>query len=263
MIFPIGVGVLLTACAAAQTGGAPPSFEVASVRPSAPIAPKEGKDRVGVTVRGTTLEANSTSLAELVRFAYRVAPYQVEGPNWTASEQFDVLAKMPEGASVDRMPEMLQTLLAERFQLTLHRESRQRGVYALLVGKDGINLRIAEPGAGPPAPSGAKTGGSFHFNRQMTLTAFADFLARFVDRPVIDMTGLNETYQIAMEIPIEDLIKAKGAAEAAKQGSDSAPEPAGSSMFDALRKFGLKLEPRKVAVEVLVIDHAEKRPTEN
>jgi uncharacterized protein (TIGR03435 family) len=263
MIVPIGVGFLLATCAAvAQTGGGAAPFEVASVKLSVPS--KEGKDRVGVAVRGATVEANFTSLSELVRIAYRVAPYQVAGPDWTVSERFDVLAKMPEGASVDQMPEMLQTLLAERFQLTLHRESRPRAVYALLVGKDGINLRIAEPGADPPAANGAKTVNPLQLNRQMTLTAFADFLARFVDRPVIDMTGLKGTYQIAMAIPVEDLIKAKVAVDAAMRGgSDSTPELDGSPMFAAIRKFGLKLEPRKTAVDVLVIDHAEKRPTEN
>jgi uncharacterized protein (TIGR03435 family) len=265
MISSISLGLLLAACAAvAQTGGGPPSFEVASVKPSAPITSKEGKERAGVTVSGARVEINFTSLAELVRIAYRVKSYQVVGPDRTVSEHFDVLAKMPEGASRDQVPEMLQTLLAERFKLTLHRESREHAVYALLVGKNGLKLPEAEPGPDPPAAGGDKTNGIFRMNRKMTLAAFADLLGRFADRPVVDMTQRKEIYQFTLEIPVEDLIKAKVAAEGAmRSGSDSASDPADSPMFGAVQKFGLKLESRKVPMEVVVIDHAEKLPTEN
>ncbi|MGA3019891.1 MAG: TIGR03435 family protein [Bryobacteraceae bacterium] len=269
MIHSTSLGLLLAACTAvAQTGGGPPSFEVASVKPSAPITSKEGKERVGRTASGSRMEINFTSLAELVRIAYRVKPYQVLGPEWTASEHFDVLARMPEGASQDQMPEMLQTLLAERFKLTLRRENKEHAVYALLVGKNGLKLQEAEPGPDPPAPSGAKAGGAIHIARKMTMAAFADFLARFVDRPVVDMTETKGTYQIAMDIPIEDLIKAKGAiengpADAKRPAADTASDPDGSPMFAAIARFGLKLEPRKEPMEVLVIDHADRIPTAN
>ena len=267
MIYSTTLGLLLAACtAAAQTGGGPLSFEVASVKPSAPITSKEGKMRVGKTISGSRVEMNYVSLADLVQTAYRVKPYQVTGADWTQSDHFDVLAKMPEGATQDQMPEMLQALLAERFKLTLRRENKEHAIYALLVGKYGLQVQEAEPGPDPPAASGAKTGSVMIVNRKMTLAAFADFLARFVDRPVVDMTGTKATYQITMEIPIEYLIADKAkrdATEAPRAGSDSASDPASSPMFAAIPQFGLKLEPRKAPMEVLVIDHAEKIPTAN
>ena len=190
MIYSTTLGLLLAACtAAAQTGGGPLSFEVASVKPSAPITSKEGKMRVGKTISGSRVEMNYVSLADLVQTAYRVKPYQVTGADWTQSDHFDVLAKMPEGATQDQMPEMLQALLSDRFKLTLRRESKEHAIYALLVGKNGLKLQEAEPGPDPPAASGAKTGSVMIVNRKMTLAAFADFLARFVDRPVVDMPG--------------------------------------------------------------------------
>jgi uncharacterized protein (TIGR03435 family) len=262
MIFSSSLGFLMATCAAfAQTGGGEPSFEVASVKPASPITSKEGKMRVGMTVSGTRIEINFTSLAELVRIAYRVKPYQVTGAEWTESDHFDVLAKMPDGATQDRMPEMLQTLLADRFKLTLRHENKEHAVYALVVSKTGLKLSEAGPDPDPPA-SGAKTGGAFHMDRKMTMAAFADFLGRFVDRPVVDMTGTKETYRIAVDIPIEDLVKAN-AADAKRPAPGTASDPASSAMFGIVRKFGLSLEPRKAPMEVLVIDHAARIPTAN
>ena len=240
MVYSTTLGLLMAASAAvAQTGGQP-SFEVASVKPSAPITSKEGKMRVGKTISGARVEMNFVSLADLVQTAYRVKPYQVAGPDWTATDHFDVLAKMPEGATQDQMPEMLQTLLADRFKLTLRRENKEHAVYALVLGKNGLKLQETEPGPDPPAPSGTKTSGAVHMERKVTLAAFADFLGRFVDRPVVDMTETKATYQIVIDIPIEDLMKAKGAAI-----SDSASDPTGFPMFAIIQQFGLKLEPAR------------------
>jgi uncharacterized protein (TIGR03435 family) len=265
MISSISLGLLLAATAAvAQSGGAKPSFEVASVKSSAPIVSKEGKERVGLTVSGSRVEINYMSLADLVRIAYRVKPYQVTGPGPTVSDHFDVQAKMPEGATQEQIPEMLQTLLAERFKLTLHREQKDHAIYALVVGKSGLKLQETAPVDGPATSGWTKSGSAMRLDRKMTLTALADLLGRFADRPVIDMTELKGTYQISLEIPFEDLMRAKTAAEgAARGGSDSASDPADFPLFSATQKFGLKVEPRKAPMEVLVIDHADKLPTAN
>jgi uncharacterized protein (TIGR03435 family) len=262
MISSLGIGLLLAASAAA----AQPSFEVASVKPSAPITSKEGKEHAGLTVSGTRVEINFTSLADLVRIAYRVQPYQVAGPGpgSATSEHFDVQAKMPDGATQEQVPEMLQTLLAERFKLTLHRENRDHAIYALVIGKGGLKLQETEPDAGKPTSGWTKTGNAMRLERKMTLSTLADFMGRFADRPVVDRTNVKGTYQIAMEIPFEDLMRAKSAAEAASRpGGDTASDPADFPLFAAAQKFGLKLEPRKAPVEVLVIDHADKLPTAN
>ena len=265
MISSISLGLLLAASAAvAQSGGAKLSFEVASVKPSAPIVSKAGKERVGLTVSGSRVEINYTSLAELVRIAYRVKPYQVTGPGPTVSDHFDVQAKMPEGTSQDQMPEMLQTLLAERFKLTLHREQKEHAIYALVVGKNGLKLQETEPADGPATSGWTKSGNGMRLDRKMTLTALADLMGRFADRPVVDMTDVKGTFQISIEVPFEGLMRAKTAAEAAaRPGSDTPSDSAGFPMFDAAQKLGLKVEPRKAPMEVLVIDHADKLPTAN
>jgi len=264
MISPISFGLLLTAVAAlAQVGGLPPSFEVASVKTSAPIVSKEGKDRIGMTVSGARVEMNYATLAELVRIAYRVRLDQVTVPDRAASEHFDVAAKMADGASQDRMPEMLQVLLAERFKLALHREQKERGIYALLVGKSGVKLPEVEAVPDPKSPNWVKAADAMRLNQKMTIAALANYLGRFAERPVVDFTELKGTYQIDMEIPVEDMIRAKNAVEGAMRPGSSASDPVDSPILGGVQKLGLRLESRKVATEILVVDHTEKIPSEN
>jgi len=313
---------LATVAALAQTGTGQPSFEVASVRVAEPLTAKvlKGTIRLGMTVDGARVDIASMSLTELIRTAYRLKTYQVSGPEWMSAERFDILAKIPEGAGKDLVPEMLQSLLAERFKLSTHRETKEHAIYALVVGKNGLKIQEAPPdppasgdGNGPSAgasssagggfsvnntgsgnvqfggskdgkgvvtysTSGSRTavsagGGALHLDRKMTMAALADFLGRFVDKPIVDMTELKGTYAVAMDIPMEDLLKAKGAnvvivgnpaaADALRGAGDTASDPSGSAIFAAIQQLGLKLEPRKSAMEILVVDHAEKAPTEN
>ena len=320
----ISAGLLLAAgMGLAQSGTGQPSFEVASVRVSEAITAKAlagGYIRLGMTVDGARVDIASMSLAELIRTAYRLKTYQVSGPEWMSAERFDVSAKIPEGVSKDLVHEMLQTLLAERFKLSTHRESKEHAIYALVVGRNGLKIKEAPPqppasgeGSGAPgaaARSGGGTGfsvsdagsgnvqlsgtgdgkgvvaysttgskkisaggGALHLDRNMTMAMLADFLGRFVDKPVVDMTELKATYPIVIDIPMEDLLKAKGAnvvvmgnpaaVDALRGGGDTASDPSGSAIFAAIQQLGLKLEPRKSAMEILVVDHVEKAPTEN
>ena len=151
----ISAGLVLAAGAAlAQTPAPGPAFEVASVKPAAPLDRGQmlsGQMHVGMKIDAARVDIGGMSLADLIRVAYRVKPYQVSGPDWMASERFDVLAKLPEGASREQVPEMLQALLAERFKLTVHRESKEHAVYALVVGKNGPKLKESAPDADAPA----------------------------------------------------------------------------------------------------------------
>lgn len=159
----------------AQTGAAPASspvsFEVASVKASAPLdaaAIVSGKAHVGTTIDKARVDIGSTPMIGLICQAYKVKPYQITGgPNWLYTERYDIVAKLPEGADKDQVPAMLQTLLAERFKLALHRDKRDTPVYALTVGKGGLKMKEAAPAAetaaasaGPgesgPAPAPAK-----------------------------------------------------------------------------------------------------------
>src|SRR5216684_8699142 len=144
-----GACVLLATSVFAQTPAA--AFEVASIKPAAPIASitpamiQSGKLRLGVSVVGARVDIGYMSLADLIRTAYDVKPHQISGPDWMAAERFNITAKLPDGATKDQVNVMLQALLAERFKLTVHRETKERPVYALIVGKGGPKLRESEP----------------------------------------------------------------------------------------------------------------------
>ena len=154
--------VFITAVLLAQPPATAPEFEVASIKPAPPIEPQKivaGTLHVGMSVDAARVDIGSLSLADLIRIAYRMKPYQVSGPDWMGAQRFNILAKMPEGASKDKVPEMLQALLADRFKLTAHRESKDLPAYALVVGKNGPKMKDAEPDtAAPPADPAAPPG---------------------------------------------------------------------------------------------------------
>ena len=145
--FTIASFLAVTAMLApAQTA---PAFEVASVKPSAPldmlklamdIRAGQGP-KLGPRVDGARAEYTYMSLKDLIVLAYKVKPYQITGPDWIANQRFDIVAKLPDGASKDDAPRMLQTLLEDRFKLVAHRESKEHPVLALVVGKGGPKLK--------------------------------------------------------------------------------------------------------------------------
>jgi uncharacterized protein (TIGR03435 family) len=264
MKLTLGLFVLFAVTGAmGQTAEGHLSFEVASVRPSGPATSKaanEVKRFAGVQVDGAQAVGLRVPLSELVRQAYALKPFQVSGPAWMSSEPYDIHAKLPDGAKPDQVPAMLRTLLSDRFQLAFHRETRDHPVYALTVGKNGLKLPAADASYDQKM---VVVDGALHMDRNMTMAELCDFLGRLVDRPVVDMTGLTDTYQVVLDIPTDELKRAKIAAEGIHTG-DSASDPSGdSAMFAAVQQLGLRLEPRKTAVEILVVDHAEKVPSEN
>ncbi|HEY1341222.1 MAG TPA: TIGR03435 family protein [Bryobacteraceae bacterium] len=295
------------ACLWSQTPpAATPTFEVASIKPASLPTPAQvlsGQIHVGMKIDAARVDIGTLALAELIRIAYRVKSYQITGPSWMATERFDIAAKLPEGASTEQVPEMLQALLAERFKLQIHREKKDQSVYALVVAKGGPKLKPAEPeipGAAPAVqdntvsisgrPDGGRgmmvsggrggpmrmsmNGTSMHLEAsKITLADFCEMLTRFLDHPAIDMTGIEGNYQVAVDLSMEDLrniaARAGVAVPAAPGGEGSRPAEAasdpssGGSIFAAVQALGLKLEPRKAPVDMIVVDHLEKTPTEN
>jgi uncharacterized protein (TIGR03435 family) len=153
-------GVLLAVGVAWGQAPAPPKleFEVASVKAAQPIQAQlaSGKMHVGMKVDGARVDIGSMSLPELVQMAFKVKSYQVSGPAWMSADmmsaqRFDVMAKMPEGAPAEQVPEMMQALLADRFKLTFHRENREHAMYALVVAKGGPKLKESVPEPDAPA----------------------------------------------------------------------------------------------------------------
>jgi len=265
-------------------------FEVASIKPSA-----QAVDRVnvGVHVDGAQVRCTYLSLRDYIRMAYDIKEYQVVGPDWLASERFDIAAKVPAGGR-EKIREMLQALLKDRFHMKTHTDQREFPVYALVVGKGGPKMKESplDPegetpdggrGAVNVTASGGRGGvavnlgrGSF-FNfannklegKKLTMTAFADTLARFMDRPIIDLTGLKPSYDFTLEFTPEDY-RAMQIRSAIAAGVILPPEAlrllegnSGDSLFAAIAALGLKLDTRKAPLEVMVIDAMLKSPTEN
>jgi uncharacterized protein (TIGR03435 family) len=218
--------LLLAAALPAQT----PSFEVASIRPSAPPGTltqnfQGGTLHLGLVIDRARVDIAGLSLAEILPVAYRVKPYQVIGPDWMNEDRWDILGKLPEGASTDRVPEMLQSLLRDRFRLEAHSETRERNVYALVLNKNGPALKPSAPDAPAPRPGAqgnmqpdAKgrtvtiTGGpagtlratyldddSVRVELRANMPALAEIL--LADRTVIDFTELKGMYDIALVVP--------------------------------------------------------------
>jgi uncharacterized protein (TIGR03435 family) len=284
-------GILLFAAlslASAQT--APVSqFEVATVRPS-PDEP-QNQVNVGLHVDGAQVRIAYFTLKDYIRMAYRIRISQVFGPDWISSDRFDIAATIPEGHKPAEFREMLQTLLAERFQLKFHKEQREFSAYALVLGKHQLKLKPVPPDedkgsaseplevtgggsvAGVNVNLGHGSSWSFAPNRfeakKLNMEVFASNLERFADRPIVDKTGLKGQYDFAFDINPEDyqpmLIRSAVAAGVSLppqalrllDGSSSA------SLSDALEQIGLRLEPRKEPLDVMVVDSANKTPSEN
>ena len=269
-----------------------PEFEVASIKPSAPGA--LNTVNVGIHIDGSQVSCTSLSIKDYLGIAYRLKNYQLSGPEWMASERFDINAKLPAGSVGKEIPEMLQALFEQRFQMKAHRESKDLPVYALIVGKGGVKMQEVPPDPASDNPSGGRggvnvsaggqasgvninygNGSSFAFGnnrlegKKLTAALLADTLARFADRPVIDQTNLKGNYDFVLEFDPDDyramLIRSAIAAGVTlpPQAVQLAEAASNDSLFNALEKLGLKMEARKAPVETLVIDHMEKTPTEN
>jgi uncharacterized protein (TIGR03435 family) len=282
-LFLVGVGmaIAMPLTVQAQTS-AQAAFEVASVKTAPPM--NSGGFRMGIgggpgSPTPGTITADHMPLRNLIMQAYGVKTFQIEGPAWLNDTYFDVVAKVPEGATKEQVPGMWRALLEERFKLTLHRETRELPVYALQVGKGGPKLDEAAPE--PPAeqasdshgftvsaaaPAGARGGNSMTFTRagapgkaqmsgtRLRMASFADMLGRNLDRPVVDETGLTGQYKIKLEWQRDEARPAAGDTEVS-----DLPD-----IFGAVQQqLGLKLQAKKANVEILVIDHIEKSATEN
>jgi uncharacterized protein (TIGR03435 family) len=241
--------LLLAAAAFAQTPAAPP-FETASIKPT----PKDFRGPgMFQYLPGGRFHTTDVWLKYLIQRAYNLEDYQiVGGPSWlNADTRYDIEAKAADGsATKDQLRLMLQTLLAERCQLKTHQESREFSVYNLIVAKGGpkfIALKEGELGK-PCSRENDEMPCGMH-----TMAQIADWLKSNVLHPVLDKTGLSGTYDLHMMFdPFE------------AQGRPTPPEYAGRpTLTTALNEqLGLKMEPAKAQIPVLVIDSIQK-PSEN
>jgi uncharacterized protein (TIGR03435 family) len=270
----------------AQSTDARPTFDAASVKPAPPPDGRGGR-RVGMmggpgTDTPGRINFENVGLGAVIAKAYGVKYYQIAGPDWFESERFNIIATVPPRTTGERFRLMLQNLLADRFQLALHKQRREMSIYSLEVAKNGPKLKQAAPNPPPDAndaADGAPGGGAVklaadgypavrsgmaimstptgpraRLANKEHMQWLVDMLSAQFDRPVVDATGLTEEYDFSLSwIP-------------QRPGADRtvAEDPAGPDLFAALQQqLGLKLEPKKGAIEVLVVDHAEKIPTSN
>jgi uncharacterized protein (TIGR03435 family) len=233
--------------------------------------PRDGKTRPETVINPGRVSYTATSVRTLLMEAYGVKGYQISGPGWINTNAYDIVAKLPADAPVSQIPVMLQSLLADRFQLTLHHETQDLPVYALVVNKGGAKLKEAVEGQPDLRLSMSPTG--LQVNGKASLPKLAESLSQVADRPIVDLTELTGVYDIAMTWESDDprfaakqtAIRAAVASGEIKGKPGAADEDAPAvSLFAAVQhKLGLKLDPRKLPADVLVIDRANPVPSEN
>jgi uncharacterized protein (TIGR03435 family) len=285
-----------------------PSFEVASVKLAPPLSPDKP---IMVGMRGGPgtndpgrATYNSLSLKQLLQNAYGLKPYQISGPAWLETERYDVVAKVPEGATKEQFAVMLQNLLVERFGLKFHREMKELPLYELAVAKNGSKLKPAAPApsgapdaappVGPPPigkdgfpqlPPGrpnmimmARPGQMRMAATMQPMDRIADMLGNQLGTAVVDKTGLTGKYDFTLEFALDP---GKGLLPGLPPppppppggGGDGGPPRAvgfatdpsdAPSLINAVQEqLGLRLEKKKGPLELMVVDRAEKTPTEN
>ena len=265
-----------------QTPETQPQFEVASVKPSGGMI--DGQFSVGAHIDGAMVRCTYLTLMNYLNLAYDVKDFQIIGPDWLATEHFDITAKRPEGVEGEKaLRGMVASLLEDRFKLVMHRETRDLPAYALVVAKGGLKMKEVPPDA--DGDNGGKvdvnvTGGrggttvdlgggssiSYSLNkleaRKVTIPSIVDSLSKFLDRPVVDETGLTGRYNFTLEYSVEELrnlVRASGA-DASRIPDFGGEQP---SIYTSVESLGLKFEPRKAPVPVIVIDSVQKTPTAN
>jgi bla regulator protein blaR1 len=270
---PITIGLLNAPVSRAQSTVGHPQFEAASVKPSTSA---DRRPHFGLT-SGQYTAANVT-VKMLIRAAYGVRLFQIsDGPGWMDSDLFDIAAKMG-SADMDQVMPMLQSLLAERFQLVIRHDTKEVPVYVLVVARNGpkfkesnesdpniIDLggRESPPGA-PRRPAVRKIRRGLLVAQETTMTTFALDLSEFLGRTVVDKTGLTGKYDLNLEWqPDENQVAMFQAMRVPEGYGAPAPDPTGPSLFAALQEqLGLELESETGPVETFVIERVE-RPSAN
>jgi len=288
------LGLVISATSLAQAVEQPLEFEVASIKPASP--PTQGpRGKTGCYgVPGSSdpglYTCSNATVSLMALQAYDLKGYQLS-PAYGDAAEFNVVARVPPGTTMYQVKVMLRNLLSERFKLTYHYDKKEVQGYGLVLAKSGLKINEAVPeppvagteeGTVPAAPNPVKDKEGFVYFRvrDSIQVAFAGGLFRWVatyvsldtlanylsmtGRPVTDSTGQKGKYDFTLTFTAESL----GGPAASNASNGGAPEPpgreAGPSIFAALeRQLGLKLEPKKVMIDMFVIDHAEKTPVEN
>ena len=234
---------------AMMAADAHPSYEVATIKPSDPEDNNSGFHEMG-----HRLFIENQPMDSLITFAYSIHPKQiVDGPDWFSKDRYDIEG-MPdiEGApNVQQMREMLQKLLAERFGLKFHRAKRDLSIFAITVAKGGPKLAVSKSDPNSVRDQTGNNNGVEQMWRftNNSIADFADGMQEFLDRPVVDETGLKGKFDFGLAWTVD--------------GATNNDPKAPPGLFTAVQEqLGLKIDGTKGPAEVLVIDHVE-RPSAN
>jgi len=261
-----------------------PQFEVTAIKPAAPEL--SGDFVLGLNAAGAQVHIAWASILDLVNMAYRVKRYQISGPPGFAADHFTVDAKIPDGLTLRQVPEMLQSMLDVRFGMKSHWEKKELPVYTLGLSRPDPNLKeVAAPDDQLSFPIGNinggrsiidfGSGGTFTFGdnmldaKKLNLDQFTEWFSNFLDRPVLNNTGLKGYYDFQMKLTPRDFqtmwlwAVIAGGGTVPPQALGSPDALALESLPNALKNLGFKLERGKGLVDVLVIDSVQRKPTEN
>jgi len=239
-----------------QTAAAPPAFDVASVKVDI-AGTNEGGGRGGmgrgreiITPSPAGISMINVSLKSVIQWAYHVQAVQVSGPGWLDVDRYDVVAKAAGAVSEDKLRQMMQTLLADRFKLAFHRESKEMRAFVVSVAKTGLKMREStSEGDMDMQPSG-KAGATI---QRATVPRLAELLSGPLQAPVVDQTGLTGRYDFTIDLSnVLDPTTPMGI-------NDVIP----IFVQVAQQQLGIKIDEKKMPVEMLMVDHAEKIPVEN
>lgn len=257
-----GATLLFALCAAmpaqSQQTDPRPTFEVAELKPADPNSLMKGKGRI---LPGGRLEIAGMSTKDMIMFSYGVQENIIVGlPGWASNERYDLVAKAPVNTPPPTLRLMLQSLLAERFQLSFHKEDKVLPVYVLSVGKKGSKL---EKGTDGPQTCLWQSGDQGLRRRKCQNITMAELAMELpgwaglgIDLPVVDQTGLDGRWSFQFEVGLPQRGRGEGG------GIEGQPQAtvadSGPTIFDALERLGLKLESRKLPTSVIAVDRIEK-----
>jgi uncharacterized protein (TIGR03435 family) len=266
-----------------------PQFEVASVRLTPPS--REHALTIAVRLEPAHVHLVALPLWDVIALAHQVPPSRISGPDWMRSTLVDISATLPAGAQTSQVPEMLRVLLADRFGLRAHAETRETAAHALVLGIPPVRLQRhqREPDAVSPVdgqtwalsggPSGVSVdrgnGSSYSFSdgrfegRKLTTAALAIELSRYSARPIVDATMLAGEFDVRFSVD-RDAYRQLMLRAAYNSGMTippaMLPELDGGDaeiLSGAVEQMGLELESRRMPVEVIVVDDVQRTPTVN
>lgn len=255
------------------------TFEAASVKPATGNGRGSMKGGPGTGDAAQITYTNVTLMSALLK-AYDLKSYQAAGAEWLSSKRYDITAKIPAGATKEQFGAMLRNLLAERFHMAVHHETKQLDGFELVVGRNGIKIKEAATSDAPAAdlstPPKKDANGFPEFTgpglammegvrgravvtylraQAQPVSALADLFIREFRQPVVDKTGLTARFDFTLEYAPQ----APGALETAAPDADGAP----NLMTAVQQQLGLRLNPAKIPVDVVVVDRADPNPTQN